>query len=40
MRAFIAGCAAAIVIAVVAFFVLDSLGLSVANVLSSGNVRL
>ncbi len=40
MRAFIAGCAAAIVIAVVAFFVLDSLGLSSSNVFSTGNVRL
>ncbi len=40
MRAFIAGCAAAIVIAVVAFFVLDSLGLSSANVFSTSNVRL
>ncbi len=40
MRAFIASCAAAIVIAVVAFFVLDSLGLSSSSVFSSGNVRL
>ncbi len=40
MRAFIAGCAAAIVIAVVAFFVLDSLGLSSSSVFSSGDVRL
>jgi hypothetical protein len=40
MKAFLAACAAAIVIAVGAHFALNSLGESSAKVYSSGNVRL
>jgi hypothetical protein len=40
MRAFIASCAAAVVIAVAAHFALQSLGDSSANVYSTTNVRL
>jgi hypothetical protein len=40
MKAFLAGCAAAIVIAVAAYFTLNSLGMTSANVYSSSNVRL
>ena len=40
MKAFLAGCAAAVVIAVVAHFALQALGLTSADVYSSGNVRL
>ena len=40
MRAFVAGCAGAIVIAVAAFFILNSLGFSSAEVFSTDNVRL
>lgn len=40
MKAFIAGCAAALVIAVVAAVVLDQLGYGSAEVYSTGNVRL
>ena len=40
MRAFLASCVAAIVIAVAAFFILESLGLSSAGVFTGDNVRL
>ena len=40
MKAFIAGCGAALVLAVVAAIVLDQLGLSSQNVFQSPNVRL
>ncbi len=40
MKAFLAGCAAAIVIAVGAHFALNSLGESSARVYSTSNVRL
>ena len=40
MRAFIAGCAGALLVAVVAAVVLNSLGFSSAEVYSTGNVRL
>ena len=40
MKAFLASCAAAIIIAVAAHFILDGLGLTAANTFSSGNVRL
>lgn len=40
MKAFIAGCAGAVVIAVVAAVVLNSLGFSSAEIFSSDNVRL
>lgn len=40
MKAFLAGCAAAIVIAVAAHFVLQSIGMTSADVFSTGNVRL
>jgi hypothetical protein len=40
MKAFLAGCAAAIVIAVGAYFTLNSLGMTSANVYSSSDVRL
>jgi hypothetical protein len=40
MKAFIAGCAAAVVIAVGAYFALESLGLSSSQVYSTENVRL
>ncbi len=40
MKAFLAGCAAALVIAVAAHFALDSLGLTSADVYSTGSVRL
>ena len=40
MKAFLASCAAAIVIAVAAAFILDALGLSSADFYSTGNVRL
>lgn len=40
MKAFLAGCAAAVVIAVAAHFVLQSLGLTSADVYSAGSVRL
>jgi hypothetical protein len=40
MKAFIAGCAAAVVIAVAAHFILQSVGLNSADVYSGGNVRL
>ena len=40
MKAFIAGCVAAVVIAVAAHFILHSLGLTSADVYSTGNVRL
>lgn len=40
MKAFLAGCAAAVVIAVAAHFALQALGLTAADVYSTGNVRL
>lgn len=40
MRAFVAGCAAAIVIAVGAYFVLGALGMSAGQEYSTPNVRL
>ncbi len=40
MKAFVAGCLAAVAIAVVAAVVLDSLGHSSANSYSTSNVRL
>ncbi len=40
MKSFLAGCLAAIVIAVGAYFALDALGFSSADVYSSSNVRL
>ncbi len=40
MRAFLTGCLGALVIAVAAHYVLDSLGYSSENVYSSDNVRL
>ena len=40
MKAFIAGCAAAVVLAVVAAVVLNMLGYGSAEVYSSSNVRL
>ncbi|HEX9769581.1 MAG TPA: hypothetical protein VGA50_10440 [Kiloniellales bacterium] len=40
MKAFIAGCAAAVVIAVAAHFILNSMGLTSADVYSTTNVRL
>lgn len=40
MKSFLAGCAAAIVIAVGAYFALHSMGFSSADVYSSSNVRL
>ena len=40
MKAFIASCLAAIVIGVVAAFVLEMMGFSSAEVSSAGNVRL
>jgi len=40
MKAFIAGCAAAVVIAVAAHFILQSVGLTSADIYASGNVRL
>ena len=40
MKAFITGCGAALVLAVVAAVVLDQLGLSSQNVFQSPNVRL
>jgi hypothetical protein len=40
MKAFLAGCAAAIVIAVAAHFALDSMGLTSSDVYSTSNVRL
>ena len=40
MRAFIAGCAAAVVIAVAAHFILQAIGLTSADLYSTGNVRL
>ena len=40
MKSFIAGCAAAVVIAVAAHFILQSMGYSAADVYSSSNVRL
>ena len=40
MKAFIAGCGAAIILAVVSAVVLDQLGLSSQNVFQSPNVRL
>ena len=40
MKAFLAGCFGALVIAVAAHFVLDSLGYSSENIYSSDNVRL
>ncbi len=40
MKAFLASCVAAIVIAVAAAFILDALGLSSADLYSTGNVRL
>ena len=40
MKAFIAGCAVALVLAVAAHFALQAVGLTSADVYSSGNVRL
>ena len=40
MKAFIAGCAAAVVIAVAAHFILQAVGLTSADLYSTGNVRL
>ena len=40
MKAFLAACIGAIVIAIAAHYALDSLGYSSENVYSSGNVRL
>jgi hypothetical protein len=40
MKAFLAGCAAAVVIAVAAHFALQALGLTSADVYSGGSVRL
>ena len=40
MKAFLAGCAAAVVLAVVAAIALNQLGFSAAEVYSTGNVRL
>jgi len=40
MKAFLAGCAAAVLIAVVAYFALASLGLDSGQVFSTDNVRL
>ncbi len=40
MKAFVTGCAAAIVIAIGAYFVLDTLGLESGQVYSTPNVRL
>ena len=40
MKAFVAGCAAAIVLAVVSAVVLDQLGFGAAEVYSTSNVRL
>jgi len=40
MKAFLAGCAAAIVLAVVSAIILDQLGLSSAGVYQTPNVRL
>lgn len=40
MRAFVASCAAAIVLAIVAAIVLNQLGFGSAEVYASGNVRL
>ena len=40
MKAFLAGCVGAVLIAVVAYYALDTLGTSSANVYSTDNVRL
>ena len=40
MKAFVSACAAAIVIAVVAWLVLDGVGLSSADIFSTGSTRL
>lgn len=40
MKAFLAGCGGAIILAVIAAVVLDQLGLSSQNVFQSPNVRL
>ncbi len=40
MKAFLAGCVCAVVIAIGAHYVLDSLGMSSQNVYSGSNVRL
>lgn len=40
MKAFVAGCAAAVVLAIVAAVVLNQLGYSSAEVYSTSNVRL
>ena len=40
MKAFLAGCAAAVMIAVAAHFILQYIGLSTADVSASTNVRL
>ena len=40
MKAFVAGCTAAVVIALGAYFILGSLGMDAGSVVSTSNVRL